>query len=790
MASESILHPIRQRVPNSAAALPCYGIALWIALFCAAVATPAEAAEIVLRGKITDPHAAVVKGAAVTLAGATGAARTTVSDEKGDFEFRQLAEGDYRLRAEWTGFEAVEMNLRLDGNAPPVELRFEKVAAAKSVVIVSTALSPGIDVRPTDTYSKTLFSRDDQLLETLAAGINAGQHEGGGKSLEIRRFGFNLDHGGTSGGLKIVVNDLPQNQASQAHGQGYLGALKTLTPELVGEVTILNGPFSAEYGDFSGLGVVQIRTRESLPDQLTWRMQGGSFNTYRTFFAYSPMRPKLDSLIAYEGSYTDGPFQSPLRYQRHNVTGNYTAHLDARQSLGFKFNGGTNDFYSSGQIPLDQVASGALDRFGYIDPSDGGRVRMGTFAAYYRREFASGDSLKIDGFLGRSLYDLYSNFTFHLNHPAYTGDPISSDAIQQHDSRLQEGVNVQYLHAYKIAGARALLTAGSNFHDNQINVALYPRSGRTPLGVTTRSYLTIPNVAGYAQQGLDLLNGRLHLEAGLRWDYFRWRDNDQVNPAVSGALSDNKLQPKAAVAYTPSQRLPLTLSFNYGRGINTQDARGIVSQPDSPRIATTDFYQTGAAVTFRRFALSADTFLIDRSHEQVYVPDDGTYEFKGPSRSYGYEGKFLVKLTSRVSLAGGLTQVTNAFYRGTVPRVYVDSAPHTVANASVTVSRWHGFFGTLRYRHTSHYRLDGLDPTILASGLDVLDLAVSKQLRPWVEFNVAIDNLTNKQYWETQNYFQSRLTPGAPAMYRVHGTPGYPVDLTVGLTFRLAAKAR
>jgi hypothetical protein len=42
-----------------------------------------------------------------------------------------------------------------------------------------------------------------------------------------------------------------QNQGSQGHGQGYLGSLKALSPELIQDVTIINGPFSAEYGDSS-----------------------------------------------------------------------------------------------------------------------------------------------------------------------------------------------------------------------------------------------------------------------------------------------------------------------------------------------------------------------------------------------------------------------------------------------------------------------------------------------------------------------------------------------------------
>jgi hypothetical protein len=71
-----------------------------------------------------------------------------------------------------------------------------------------------------------------------------------------------------------------------------------------------------------------------------------------------------------------------------------------------------------------------------------------------------------------------------------------------------------------------------------------------------------------------------------------------------------------------------------------------------------------------------------------------------------------------------MTQVTNAFFRGTSPRVYVDSSPHLVDNGGVTVSGYRGFFGYLGYRHTSNYRLDGEDPSIRAAGLDVVDFSM------------------------------------------------------------------
>ena len=74
--------------------------------------------------------------------------------------------------------------------------------------------------------------------------------------------------------------------------------------------------------------------------------------------------------------------------------------------------------------------------------------------------------------------------------------------------------------------------------------------------------------------------------------------------------------------------------------------------------------------------------------------------------------------------------------------------------------------------------------------LDVLDLAVTKPIRAWVDLNVDIDNLTGKVYYETQNYFESRVPPNALSLQRIHGTPGYPFGLTVGLTFRLGEKNR
>jgi outer membrane receptor protein involved in Fe transport len=712
----------------------------------------------------------------------------TATDAEGNFSL--MIPGDVtRLRLEGKNVIAKDVTFRPDENNLLIQVEYTIPPIHDSLVIEATALEPSIERRDAAIYKNTLFSRDDQVFHTLNAGINAGQHEGGGKSLEIRRFGFNLDHGGVNGGLKVLVDNVQQNQGTQGHGQGYLGQLKSLTPELVQEVNIINGPFSAEYGDFSGLGVVHIRLRESLSDQLTARVQGGSFNTYRHFLGYSPHLEKGHALLAYELSSSDGPFQNPLHYRRDNFTGNYTWKMNDHRALGFRFNAGRNNFVSSGQIPLDEVAAGRLDRFGFLDPDNGGRVKSGVGSVYFRNEFKDGSSFKVDGFVSRSLFDLFSNFTF------FAADEQFGDKIQQHDSRLQQGVNAQYLKPFTFFGNHALFTTGANYHDNQINVGLYPSISRVPNraafnaeALVTAVNARVTNTAGYAQQSIDLLSGKLHLDGGLRYDYFRFDVRDRVQPDFSGIQGASRLQPKANIAFTPSLKIPATIYFNYGRGIASQDARGVAQRPDSPRLSTTDFYQTGASFNANRFSLSTDLFLIDRSNEQVYIPDDGSIEFKGPSRAYGIEAKASAKITRRLSFNAGLTRVGNAFYRGGESRVYVDSAPRLVANAGLTLADWHGFSGSLRYRHINNYRLDGEDPTILASGFDVIDFSLNRRLRRGIEFNVAIDNLTNKRYYETQNYFESRLRLGADLISRIHATPGYPITVSVGMTFRLFAK--
>jgi outer membrane receptor protein involved in Fe transport len=283
-------------------------------------AIPQQNAERMIRGVVVNERFEAVVGATVTAHWESGS-RTTATNGQGVFSvYTPLVPVTLEVTGRYVG--TFHLALAIDAPSENLKLRvhYEIPSAQETIVITATAADPAIDRRNDTVYKSTLFLRDDQLFETLDSGINAGQHEGGGKSLEFRRFGFNLDHGGLNGGLKVLVDDIPQNQATQAHGQGYLGWLKALSPELVDDVDIINGPFSAEYGDFSALGVIHIRLKEHLDDAWTLRAQGGSFGGYRTFAAWSPHLNNADTFVSWEHAYTNGPFLNPLHYVRDNFT--------------------------------------------------------------------------------------------------------------------------------------------------------------------------------------------------------------------------------------------------------------------------------------------------------------------------------------------------------------------------------------------------------------------------------------------------------------------------------------
>lgn len=143
-------------------------------------------AENRVSGRVSDPQGDAIPGASVRLVSKTGISKGVTTDATGHYEFVSILPGPYTLTAEAPGFAPLTKAVLASADQTVIaDLHFSQVAARKeSIVITAKTTEPTIDFRNSETFNRTLFTRDDQVLQQLNAGINAGQHEGGASHLK------------------------------------------------------------------------------------------------------------------------------------------------------------------------------------------------------------------------------------------------------------------------------------------------------------------------------------------------------------------------------------------------------------------------------------------------------------------------------------------------------------------------------------------------------------------------------------------------------------------------------
>ena len=126
------------------------------------------------------------------------------------------------------------------------------------------------------------LQRPGEALE-MVPGLIVTQHAGDGKANQYFLRGFNLDHGTD---FATWVAGVPVNMPTHAHGQGY-SDLNFLIPELVDRVSYRKGPYYADEGDFSSVGVARIDYRRHLDGTLA-QISAGQNGYARALVAGSP----------------------------------------------------------------------------------------------------------------------------------------------------------------------------------------------------------------------------------------------------------------------------------------------------------------------------------------------------------------------------------------------------------------------------------------------------------------------------------------------------------------------
>ena len=278
---------------------------------------------------------------------------------------------------------------------------------AENLVGIAQSASQGaitarqLDVRP--------IMRQGEVLETVP-GVIITQHSGEGKANQYFLRGFNLDHGSD---FSMTVAGTPVNMPTHAHSQGYAD-LNFLIPELVAGVQFSKGPYFADQGDFATAGASNINYATSL-DQSIVHLEKGAYDFSRALFATSPSVRSGHLLVALEISNNSGPWTVPDSYRKYNGVLRYSQG-DSVNGFALTFMGYQGTWNATEASPRARSSKGLIDRFGSVDPSDGGRTYRYSVAGEWQRGTNS-RLTKVSAYgIGYDL-DLISNFTFYLNDP-------------------------------------------------------------------------------------------------------------------------------------------------------------------------------------------------------------------------------------------------------------------------------------------------------------------------------------------------------------------------------------
>jgi hypothetical protein len=243
------------------------GNPIWVACLALALvagALPAQSANGVLQGRLTDEQSAAVPGASITATNVdTGVSRVTTSGADGVFRFGALPAGTYDVKVELAGFatvtqQGVSINVASTRELD-VAMKLASVEAAITVTdqapLIATEASIGTVVSQNELQNLPLNGRQFANVAILAPGTaldyNTDPTKPGQLVVQL--------NGGTGRNVNYIIDG--GDNTDDTIG----GALQNFNLEAVQEFKIQTMQYKAEYGRSSG-GVLSVVTKTGTND--------------------------------------------------------------------------------------------------------------------------------------------------------------------------------------------------------------------------------------------------------------------------------------------------------------------------------------------------------------------------------------------------------------------------------------------------------------------------------------------------------------------------------------------
>jgi hypothetical protein len=597
-------------------------------------------------------------------------------------------------------------------------------------------------------------SRPGEALE-VTPGLIVTQHSGEGKANQFFLRGFNLDHGTD---LAITLEGMPLNMRTHGHGQGYAD-INFLIPELLRSVRIRKGPYFAEEGDFSSAGAIHLDYLDRL-DRNWLQLTGGSFSYWRGLGMASFDVGPGTLLAAGEATFYNGPWKVDDDLRKFNGVLRYS---QGTRDNGFSLMamGYHNRWTSTDQIPARAVESGLINRFGSLDPSDGGYASRFSLSGRWSRADDSSRS-RIEAYVIRSSLNLFSNFTFFLD------DPVNGDQFRQLDKRTILGLNASHTFLGRLGGRPTETLIGIQGRYDDIRVGLFDTRERSTLS-TVRDDRVEESSVGFYIQNTTYWTGWMRTVLGLRGDYYHGNVRSDT-PANSGKANDFIASPKAGLVLGPFADTELFL--NAGMGFHSNDVRGVTITVD-PVDKVTPLSRVpllvrskGAEIGVRTRALegldsSLAVFVLTFDSEILFVGDAGTTEASRPSRRIGVEWTNHYQARPWLAFDFDLAATHARFTDRDPAGDHIPGAPGLVISAGVDLGEEFGWYGGLRLRYFGPRPLIE-DNSVRSRSTTLLNGRVGYAFENGLRVQLDVFNLLNSKASQIDYFYTSRLQGEAP----------------------------
>jgi iron complex outermembrane receptor protein len=537
------------------------------------------------------------------------------------------------------------------------------------VVVTATRIAtPAFDVPATIASVPGAALTDDQLGINLAEGVRSvagllvrDQYDyAQDEQVSIRGIGAGSAFGVR--GVRIYQDGIPQ---SGPDGQGQVSEFNLGSAE---RIEVLEGPFSALYGNSSG-GVIQIFTAAgAAPGSVRFDLGYGSFGAVRAGVDASDAIGKLRYNLNFT-HFTWRGFRPQQRARSESFNSKVSDTLDRRDSLTLLANVLSRPDAQDAQgltaaefaANPDQSAAAALafNTRKSLEQQEGGLI--------FKHEITADQSLRLMGYYGHRTVLQYLSIPVGAQFP-----PASSGGVVDLHRDFGGG-DARWTLQTDLAGHALAWVAGASYDtQNELRRGYNNFIGATlgVQGALRRDENDIArNLDEYTQASLALAR-RWSLTVGVRHSEVKFITQDHFitpgNGSDSGEVAYTATSPVAGILYAPRHWLHLYAAF--GQGFRTPLASELAYRPDGQpgtnlalRPARSNNGEIGAKLHVgHTLSATVAAFLTHTNDEIVVVSNHGgrsTYQNAGRTRRSGAQASLEYQFVPRWRLQLAYTYV-------------------------------------------------------------------------------------------------------------------------------------